>query len=407
MKRLVLRSLAAIGVLAAATAMAQPIKIGAPQPMTGPDAPFGDKFKKAYGMAIEEINAAGGVNGRKLEIVIEDHQAKNQLAATVAEKLITQEKVLVMTGGRASGQAMEIASVSQRLKTPYLVDHPSADMITTKGFEWVFRNNPTGSIYPAAFQDFITNYPAAMPKSAAVVYDNTLFGKTIGGAAIKILKAKGVNVVADEAYPVNTLDFKPTMTKVKGTNPDYVLLVAVATTDAILLTRHAKEMGLTPRAFVGFGGGFGVADYATQLGPLAENVFSSAAWSGNPNDPKTKAFYDKFHAKYGIWPHEHEVEGYSAIYILADALKRAKLTGNLDADRDAIRKALLATDMVTVFGKVKFGNWTGPTGDPFTNQNVYSPEHSVMAQWKAGQLLNVWPKAFAETALTFPEPVKK
>jgi branched-chain amino acid transport system substrate-binding protein len=407
MKRLVLRTLSVLGVLAAATAMAQPIKIGAPQPMTGPDAPFGDKFKKAYGMAIEEINAAGGVNGRKLEIVIEDHQAKNQLAATVAEKLITQEKVLVMTGGRASGQAMEIASVSQRLKTPYLVDHPSADMITTKGFEWVFRNNPTGSIYPAAFQDFITNYPGAMPKSAAVVYDNTLFGKTIGGAAIKILKAKGVNVVADEAYPVNSLDFKPIMTKVKGTNPDYVLLVAVATTDAILLTRHAKEMGLTPRAFVGFGGGFGVADFATQLGPLAENVFSSAAWSGNPNDPKTKAFYDKFHAKYGIWPHEHEVEAYSAIYILADALKRAKLTGNLDADRDAIRKALLSTDMVTVFGKVKFGNWTGPTGDPFTNQNVYSPEHSVMAQWKGGQLLNVWPKAFAEAALTFPEPVKK
>ena len=154
MKRLVLRILAAFGVLTvmtSTTAMAQPIKIGAPQPMTGPDAPFGDKFKKAYSMAIEEINAAGGVNGRKLEIVIEDHQAKNQLAATVTEKLITQEKVLVMTGGRASGQAMEIASICQRMKTPYLVDHPSADMITTKGFEWVFRNNPTGSIYPAAF----------------------------------------------------------------------------------------------------------------------------------------------------------------------------------------------------------------------------------------------------------------
>jgi branched-chain amino acid transport system substrate-binding protein len=407
MKRLALRTLAAASVLAAATSFAQPIKIGAPQPMTGPDAPFGDKFKKAYSMAIEEINAAGGVNGRKLEVVIEDHQAKNQLAATVAEKLITQEKVLVMTGGRASGQAMEIASVAQRLKTPYLVDHPSADMITAKGFEWVFRNNPTGSIYPAAFSDFISSYPGALPKSAAVIYDNTLFGKTIGGAAIKILKAKNVAVVADEAYPVNTLDFKPIMTKVKGTNPDFVLMVAVATTDAILVTRHAKEMGLTPRAFVGFGGGFGVADFATQLGPLGENVFSSAAWSGNPNDPKTKAFYDKFHKKYGIWPHEHEVEGYAAIYILADALKRAKLTGNLEADRDAIRKALLATEMTTVFGKVKFGNYAGPLGDPYTNQNVYSPEHSVMAQWRGGQLLNVWPRAFAETSLVFPEPVKK
>ena len=109
------------------------LKIGAPQPMTGPDAPFGDKFKKAYSMAVEEINAAGGVNGRKIEVILEDHQAKNPLAATVAEKLITQEKVLVLTGGRASGQAVEIASVAQRLKTPYMVDHPSADVITAKG----------------------------------------------------------------------------------------------------------------------------------------------------------------------------------------------------------------------------------------------------------------------------------
>jgi branched-chain amino acid transport system substrate-binding protein len=122
------------------------LKIGAPQPMTGPDAPFGSKFQKAYNLALEEINAKGGVQGKKIEVIIEDHQAKNPLAATVTEKLITQYNVLALTGGRASGQAVEIASVAHRLKTPYLVDHPSADIITSKGFEWIFRNNPTGSI---------------------------------------------------------------------------------------------------------------------------------------------------------------------------------------------------------------------------------------------------------------------
>jgi branched-chain amino acid transport system substrate-binding protein len=395
--------LAAAMLCLAAPVDAQTLKIGAPQPMTGPDAPFGDKFKKAYAMAVEEINAAGGVNGKKLEVVIEDHMAKNALAATVAEKLITQEKVLVMTGGRASGQAMEIASICQRMKTPYLVDHPSADQITAKGFDYVFRNNPTGSIYPQAWQRFVSEQPGALPKSAAVVYDNTLFGKTIGAAVKKFLESKKIPVVADEAYPVNTLDFKPVMTKVKGTNPDYLLLIAVSTTDAILLTRHAKEIGVKPRAFVGFGGGFGVADFASQLGPQAENVFSSSAWSGNPNDPKTKAFYDKFHQKYGIWPHEHETEGYAAIYIIADAIKRAKLTGDLQEDRNAVQKALLATDMTTVFGKVKFGNWKGPVGDEYTNQNVHSPEHSVLAQWREGKLLNVWPKDYAETPIRFPE----
>ncbi len=403
MRRLIVAAAALLSL--APSAGAQTLKIGAPQPMTGSDAPFGDKFKKAYGLAVEEINAKGGVNGRKIEVVIEDHQAKNALAATVTEKLITQEHVLVMTGGRASGQAVEIASVCQRLKTPYLVDHPSADIITSKGFEWVFRNNPTGSIYPQAFNRFITEVAGAMPKSAAVVYDNTVFGKTIAGSAMAFLKSKGVPIVADEAYPVNTLDFKPLMTKVKSHDPDYLLMVAVSTTDAILLTRHAKEIGVEPRAFVGFGGGFGVADFAKQLGPLAEDVFSSAAWSGNPNEPAVKAFYDKFYKLYGIHPKEHEVEGYSAIYIIADAMKRAKLGGGLEADRDAIRKALLATDMTTVFGKVRFGDYKGPLGDAYTNQNVHSPEHSVLAQWQGGQLLNVWPKANAEVPYVFPKKI--
>jgi branched-chain amino acid transport system substrate-binding protein len=402
-----MRRLASLAVLLfAPLALAQTLKIGAPQPMTGADAPFGDKFKKAYTLAVDEINEKGGVNGKKLEIVIEDHQAKNALAATIAEKLVTQQQVLVMTGGRASGQAVEIASVCQRMKTPYLVDHPSADIITAKGFEWVFRNNPTGSIYPQAFNKFITDVPGAMPKSAAVIYDNTVFGKTIANSAMSFLKSKNVPIVADEAYAVNTLDFKPLMTKVKASNPDYFLMVAVSTTDAILLTRHAKEIGIKPRAFVGFGGGFGVADFPKQLGPLAENVFSSAAWSGNPNDPETKAFYEKFQKKYGIQPKEHEVEGYAAIYIIADAMKRAKLTGDVAKDRDAIRQALLQTDMKTVFGKVKFGNYKGPLGDEYTNQNVHSPEHSVLAQWsKDGKLLNVYPQENAETKFTFPDPL--
>src|SRR5438876_9237809 len=141
-------------------------------------------------------------------------------------------------------------------------DHPSADIITSNGLEWVFHNNPTSTIYPEAFNKFISKVPGAMPKSAAVIYDNTVFGKTIANSAMIFLKSKNVPIVNDEAYPVNTLDFKPTMTKVKSNSPDYVLLIAVSTTDAILMTRHAKEMGVAPRAFVGFGGGFGVADFA-------------------------------------------------------------------------------------------------------------------------------------------------
>ena len=127
----------------------------------------------------------------------------------------------------------------------------------------------------------------------------------------------------------------------------------------------------------------------------------------NPNDAATKEFYKKFQAKYGIYPKEHEVEGYAVIYIIADALKRAQLTGNLDADREAIRQSLLKTDMTTIFGKVKFGNWAGPLGDKYTNQNVHSSDHSVLAQWLDGKLLNVWQKVNAETNAVFPDNTVK
>ena len=97
------------------------------------------------------------------------------------------------------------------------------------------------------------------------------------------------------------------------------------------------------------------------------------------------------------------MEGYAAIYIIADR-SRAKLTGNVDADREAVRQSLLQTDMTTVFGKIKFANWEGPLGDKYTNQNVYSRDHSVLAQWNAkGELLNVWPKSNAETDYVFPD----
>jgi branched-chain amino acid transport system substrate-binding protein len=76
-------------------------------------------------------------------------------------------------------------------------------------------------------------------------------------------------------------------------------------------------------------------------------------------------------------------------------------------DREAIREALLKTDMTTVFGKVKFGNWEGPLGDKYTNQNIYSPEHSVLAQWRGGKLLNVYPKGNAEVEYIFPDPTVK
>ena len=145
-------------------------------------------------------------------------------------------------------------------------------------------------------------------------------------------------------------------------------------------------------------------DFAKQLGTLSDNVFSSAAWSGNPNEPATTAFYKKFKDKYGFLPQEHEVEGYSAIYIIADALKRAKLTGDLAADREAVRQAAAEyryDDGVRQGEIRRLGLARSATNTP--TRTSTRRDHSVLAQWRDGELLNVWPKAERGDGDIFPD----
>src|SRR5215471_4063919 len=115
---------------APAGASGDAIIIGTVQPLTGPYAAFGVKFYQAYNMAADEINAAGGVKGRPIQIVFEDSQDKLDLAKTAAQKLVENSKIVAIMGGRRSGAGLAIAQTAEREHIPYLVDHPSADVIT-------------------------------------------------------------------------------------------------------------------------------------------------------------------------------------------------------------------------------------------------------------------------------------
>ena len=129
----------------AVPAMAQDtLKIGAPQPMTGPDAPFGDKFKKAYGMAVEEINAKGGINDRKLEIVSRDDGGTPGDAVRVAEELISREKADVLMGTFASNVGLAVANLANQRKIVFLASEPLTDKIVWEnGNRYTFRLRPS------------------------------------------------------------------------------------------------------------------------------------------------------------------------------------------------------------------------------------------------------------------------
>lgn len=369
-------------------------KIGSPLPLTGAGAAFGEKFKKAYQMAIDEINSKGGINGKKLELVMEDTQAKPTLAVTAAKKLMESDKVIALVGGWSSGVALAVAPFANENKIPYLLDHPALDDITRKGYGYVFRLQPTTGMYGAALESFLLKqlYPKEKKKlKVAYLYVDNAFGQGVAKYGILAFLDKNkdkFDLVIKEAYDEKALDYKPLILKVKSANPDIIILTSYLT-DGILLAKQFKELGITAKIISGTGAGHSMQDIYEKSGGAVEGYFTSGPWHGNINDPKWKEWRKKWEAKYGYIPGEHEVEGYVAIYVLAEALKSVKAK-DVNSQRQQLRDALSKIDMKTIFGRIKFENFDG-----YTNQNkAYSL--TSLSQWQKGKLLQVWPKEIAE-----------
>lgn len=368
-----------------------PILIGTVQPMSGPYAAFGVKFFQAYNMAADEINAAGGVQGRPIQIVFEDSQDKLDLAQTAARKLVENPQIVAIIGGRLSGAGLSIAQIAEREHIPYLVDHPSADVITKSGFHWTFRLNPASSFNSVPLQQFL-KAQATDIKRVALVYENSVYGKGVSEPLKAWMDQNGYEVVVNELYPPLSLDYRDLLNKVKAQNPD-LLFLASNIPDSALIVRQARELGLTPKMICGAGAGFSINEFFEQAGPAANNVFSTGPWSGNPKDEKVKAWTEKFFKKYGHYPKEHEAEGYSAVYLIADDLRRAK-----SLSRSDVRDAVAATDTQTIFGPVKFQDFDG-----YTNQNDgLKNGQVVLSQWQNSRLVNVWPTEVSEAQAVYP-----
>jgi branched-chain amino acid transport system substrate-binding protein len=371
------------------------IIIGTVQPLTGPYAAFGVKFYQAYNMASDEINNAGGINGRPIKIQFEDSQDKPDLAQTAARKLVEDSKVLAIIGGRLSGAGLAIGQIAEHEQMPYLVDHPSADVITKSGFHWTFRLNPASSFNSVPLQRFLKDQ-AKDVKKVALLYENSVYGKGVTEPFKSWLQDNGYDVVVSELYQPLSLDYRDLLNKVKAAEPD-LLFLASNIPDSALIVRQAKEQGVAPKLICGAGAGFSINEFYEQASAAANNVCSTGPWSGNPKDDKVKQLSDKFFKNYGHYPKEHEAEGYVAVYVIADALRRAKSLSRAD-----IRDALESTNMQTTFGPIKFENFDG-----YTNQNNgLQNGQVVLSQWQSGRLVNIFPADVAEAAVVYPGSYK-
>jgi branched-chain amino acid transport system substrate-binding protein len=375
------------GVLAADT-----IKVGVLLPLTGSMAKFGEIEKRSYEMAAEEINAKGGVNGKKIELLFEDDTGKPDVGRSGVEKLISREKVPVITGGYSSSVTAAAAPVAQQFKVPFVICTGSADDITEKGYDYIFRINPPASEYPNAVRTFLQGV-AKDVKTVALLYENSAFGQSSSKSFEEDAKELGLKIVVKEGYQAGAIDFKPILTKVKAANPDMIYMVSYVM-DASLLMRQSKELRINPKLFVGGGAGFTLPEFAKSAGDAADGVYSATLWIETLPFPGAKEYFNNFQKKYGAETEYHGAEAYAAMYVVADALKRAKTSSVITPK--AVRDALATTDMKTAFGPVKFVSYGKKT-----QQNKLD---TYLVQWQKGELEAVWPKSAATKKYIYPTP---
>ncbi len=362
------------------------VKVGISLPVTGSLAKFGEIEKDAFMMAQKEINAAGGINGKKLELLIRDNTGRPAVGRSVVEKLITQDKVVMMGGGYSSSVTYAVAGVCQQEQMPFLVNTGSADRITSSGWKWIYRMNPSVSHYADAVKSLLKK--VIKPKTAAILYEDSLFGTKGAQSFVKICKKLGIKVVLKEGYQHGGLDFSPVLIKIKKLNPDIIYMVSYIM-DASLIMKQARELKITPKMFIGGAAGFTMPEFKKNAGLASDKVISATLWHQVLPFPGAMSFYKKFKAKYNKSVDYHGAEAYSACYVIANVLKRAKSFKNTD-----ILKSLSKTNMMTVFGPVKFTTW-----GKLKNQNIAA---SYVVQWINGKLELVWPEKKATHKFVYP-----
>jgi branched-chain amino acid transport system substrate-binding protein len=359
-----------------------PVKLGVILPRTGPEAPIGEEMANGIRMAQEDLKKKGVV----VELVWEDDTGKPQIAMSAFEKLVLDPHVAGVLGSYTSASTSAVARLAGKYQVPLMIPISSKDEITMQDLRWVFRINSPASFYASTLFDML--FTQGQVKTLALIYENTDFGNSAARSAIAYATKRGMTVVADEPYAKGAPDYRSTLSKFKAKNPDVVYMVSYIA-DAVLLMRQAKEIGLQPKAFLGAGGGFNLAQFAREK-EISENVITSTQWAEDVKWPGAKDFAQRYRARFGMDSSHHGACSYEAFRILAETAVQA------GGNRDRTRQGLKAGTWTGILGAVKFEDFDG-----FTNQN----HHPILVQQiQGGAYQTVYPAGFAARKPVYPFP---
>lgn len=342
--------------LAGCTKKTDEILVGEFGSLSGNEATFGQSTNKGLRMAIEEANAAGGVKGKKLKLITYDDQGKDDEAAAVVKRLITQDKVVAIIGEVASSRSIAAAPIAQQYKVPMISPSSTNPKVTQFG-EYVFRICFLDPFQGMVMAKFMTENLKL--KKVAILRDvKNAYSVGLAEAFVAEAKKRNVEILADVSYQAGDIDFKSQLTQIKSKNPEAIFIPGYYT-DVGLIASQARQLGIKA-VFLG-GDGWESSSLSEVAKGAINGAYFSNHYSTDSTDPRAQEFIEKYKSKYNEMPDSMAALGYDAGKILVAAMERSDLspesirseiaktkdhpgvTGSItiDKDRNAIKSAVI------------------------------------------------------------------
>ena len=405
-----LLSAAAMSAALASAASAQgTVKIGAIYPLSGNAASTGVHTKAAFDVAVEIINngnpALGnlpvtknaglkGLGGAKVEVIYADNQGSPAVGQNQALRLITEEKVVALSGSYQSGITLTTSAIAEKYGIPFLNGESVAANLTERGFKWFFRTTPVAGDFAKIYLDFLKDMKASGQKvdNVALVHENTEYGTSVANVITSTFKENGLAIAQDIAYSANTTDVQSQVLQLKDKKPDVVIMISY-TSDAILYAKTFQALDYKPPMLIADNAGYSDPSTLKAVGKQIQGIFNRSSFAIGPPGSPTFLINELYKKKSGGDDMDDTVaRQMQGFFVLIDAIDRAGST-----EPAKIQAALKATDLkpdqlIMGYKGVKFDD---------KGQNILAA--GLVIQLQDGEnYVPVWPKDKAKTAPAFP-----
>jgi branched-chain amino acid transport system substrate-binding protein len=386
---------AAAGFPAVLRAQAREVKVGYLLPVTGPLAFEAGLALNGLTLAVDEINAAGGIKslgGARIALLPGDTQNKVELGNSEASRLIDQGAVAII-GTFSSLVAFSVRQVTEKNRTPFLLLACVADNLTEGGLKYTFRMQPNGKAMATLTVSnmFEMAKNANVPiKRVAMMHEDGNFGTTMGNHVEAFSKTMGYELVQRIPYNLRSPDLTSELSKVKAAHPD-LLIISGYYGDSKIIAETAAKLKIGISALVGLANAaYSNPKFIAENRELTEHLFDGNYWY-NPQSARARAVFEAYQKKFGSTMSNHGVQGYQVAFVLKDSLERAAST-----DRDKIRDAVAKTnlsDQILTQESIRFdGAGEGINSTP------------ALIQVQNGKPVVVGPAKYAEAKPVFPVP---